>query len=96
MNSAKTTCSLQLLGSYSQNFFICSRQNKLINENLYNKVPIRIIAVATNTNSRVLGIFFLNSFKYQQFQLRELKNLRGGRAIISLDATCFVDPTLQQ
>ena len=40
-----------------------------------------------NTNSAVAGSFYENSFNYQQFHLRELRIIRGGRAIISLDTT---------
>ena len=47
----------------------------------------RRIAVAMNTNSAVAGSFYENSFNYQQFHLRELRIIRGGRAIISLDTT---------
>ena len=40
-----------------------------------------------NTNSAVAGSFHENRFNYQQFHLRELRIIRGGRAIISLDTT---------
>ena len=39
------------------------------------------------TNLAVAGPFHENPFNYQQFHLRELRNIRGGRAIISLDTT---------
>ena len=42
-----------------------------------------MIAVAINTSSNVAGSFYENAFNYQRFQLRELRSIRGGRAIIS-------------
>ena len=35
----------------------------------------------------VAGFFLENPFSYQQFYLRELRIIRGGRAIVSLDTT---------
>ena len=66
-------------------FIIPSRQNQFIQENVFNKTPIRRIAVAMNTNLAVVGSFHENPFNYQQFHLRELRIIRGGRAIFSLD-----------
>ena len=69
----------------ARTFIIPSRQNQFIQENVFNKAPIRRIAVAMNTNSAVAGSFHENLFNYHQFHLRELRTIRGGRAIISLD-----------
>ena len=52
----------------------------------------RGIAVAMNTNSAVAGSFYENPFNYQQFHMRELRIIRGGRAIISLDTTSPCHP----
>ena len=71
----------------ARTFIIPSRQNQFIQENVFNNAPIRRIAVAMNTNSAVAGSFYENPFNYQQFHLRELRIIRGGRAIISLDTT---------
>ena len=68
-------------------FIILSRQNQFIQENIFNNAPIRRVAVAMNTNSAVAGSFHKNPFSYQQFHLRELRFIRGGRAIVSLDTT---------
>ena len=87
MESGKGTCSLQLHGNYSKNFIMPSRQNQFIQENVFNNAPIRRIAVAMNTNSAVAGSFYENPFNYQQFHLRELRVIRGRRALISLDIT---------
>ena len=40
-----------------------------------------------NTNSVFTGHFQENPFHYQKFGLRELRIVRGGRAIVSLDTT---------
>ena len=71
----------------ARTFIIPSRQNQFIQENVLNNAPIRKIAVARNTNWAVAGSFQENPFNYQQFNLRELRIIRGGRAIISLNTT---------
>ena len=71
----------------AKTFIIPSRQNQFIQENIFNNAPIRRVAVAMNTNSAVAGSFHENSFSYQQFLLRELRIIQGGRAIVSLDTT---------
>ena len=68
-------------------FIIPSLQNQFIQENVFNNAPIRKIAVAVNTNSTVAGSFHKIPFNYQQFHLRELRIIRGGRAIFSLETT---------
>ena len=40
-----------------------------------------------NTNSAFTGHFQENPFHYQKFGFRELRIVRGGRAIVSLDTT---------
>ena len=71
----------------ARTFIIPSRQNQFIQENIFNNAPIRRVVVAMNTNSAVAGSFQENRFNYQQFHLRELRNIRGGRAVVSLDTT---------
>ena len=71
----------------ARTFIIPSRQNQFIQENIFNNAPIRKVAVAMNTNSAVAGSFHENLFSYQQFHLRELRIIRGGRAIVLLDTT---------
>ena len=71
----------------AKTFIILSRQNQFIQESVFNNAPIRKITVAMNTNLAVAGSFFENLFHYQQLHLKELRIIRGGRAIISLDTT---------
>ena len=71
----------------ARTFIILSRQNQFIQENIFNYAPIRRVAVAMKKNSAVAGSFYENPFSYQQFHLGELRIIRGGRAIVSLDTT---------
>ena len=71
----------------ARTFIIPSRQNQFNQENVFNEAPISRIAVAMDTSLAVAGSFHENPFNYQQFHLRELRIVRGGRAIISLDTT---------
>ena len=59
---------------------------------MFKNAPIRRTAVAMNTNSAVAGSFHENPFSYQQFYLREVRIIRGGRAIVSLDTTSLCRP----
>ena len=45
-----------------------------------------------NTNSTVAGPFHENLFSYQQFLLRELRAIRGGGEIVSLDTNSSCRP----
>ena len=75
------------LETIARTFLIPSRQNQFIQENILNNAPIRRKAVATNTNSALAGSFYETISKYQQFHLRELRFIRVGKAIVSLDTT---------
>ena len=68
-------------------FIILSEQNQFIQENVFNNAPIKRIAIAMNTNSAFIGHFQKNPFHYQKFGLREIRIVRGGRAIVSVDTT---------
>ena len=71
----------------ARTFIIPFCQNQFIKKSIFINSPIRRIAVAKNTKSAVTGSFHENHFNDQQFHLRELKVIRGGRAIVSLDTT---------
>ena len=66
---------------------IPARQNQFIQENIFNKAPIRRIAIAMNTNSAFTGSFNENPFWYQQFDLRQIRILRGGQPIVDYDTS---------
>ena len=39
-----------------------------------------------NTNSAIIGSYTENPFQYQQFELRQIRILRGGQSIVDFDA----------
>ena len=62
-------------------FIILARQNQFIREDIFNNAPIRRVAIAMITNSAFTGSFTENPFWYQQFDLRQIRILRGGQPI---------------
>ena len=73
------------LEALAKTFNIPSRQNQLSQENIFSNAPIRRIAIAMNTNSSFTGSFTENPFWYQQFDLRQIRILRGGQPIVDFD-----------
>ena len=73
------------LQTLAKTFIILSRQNQFIQENNFNNAPIRRIAIAMNTNSAVTGSFTENPFWYHQFDLRQIKILKGGQPFVDFD-----------
>ena len=52
---------------------------------IFINVPIRRIANSMNTKSAFTGSFTENPFWYQQFDLRQIRILRGGQPIVDFD-----------
>ena len=73
------------LETLAKTFIIPARQSQFIQENIFNKAPIRRIAIAMNTNSAFTGSFTENPFWYQQFDLIQIRKLRGGQPIKDFD-----------
>ena len=74
------------LETLAKTFIIPARKNQFIQENIFNNAPLRRIAIAMNTNSAFTGFFFTkNPFWYQQFDLRQIRILRGGQPIVDFD-----------
>ena len=69
----------------AKKFINPARQNQFIQENIFNNAPIRRIAVAMNSNSAFTGSFADNPFWYRQFNLRDIRILRGGQPIVHHD-----------
>ena len=65
------------LVTLAKTFIIPARQNHFIQENLFNNARIRRVAIAMNTNSAFTGSFTENPVWYQQFDLRQIRILRG-------------------
>ena len=68
-------------------YIIPARQNQFIHENKFDNAHICRIAIAMNSNSAFTGSFAENPFWYQQFSLRNIRKLRGGRVIVHHDTT---------
>ena len=73
------------LETLAKTFIIAARKNQFIQENIFNNAPIRRVAIAMNTNSACTGSFTENPFWYQQFDLRQIRILRGGQSIVDFD-----------
>ena len=73
------------LETLAKTFIIPARQNQFIQENIFNNAPIRRIVIAMNTNSAFTSYFIENAFWYQQFDLRQIRILRGGQPIVDFD-----------
>ena len=71
----------------AKTFIIPARQNQFIQKNIFNNAPIRQIAITLNSNSAFSGSFAENPFWYQQFNLRDVRILRGGQPIVHQDTT---------
>ena len=71
----------------AKTFIIPARQNQFIQENIINNVSIRRIAIAMNSNFAFTGSFAENPFCYQQFNLKDIRILRGGQPIVHHDTT---------
>ena len=57
-----------------------------LKKNIFNIAPDPRIAMALNTNSAFTGCCTENPLWYQQFDLRKIRILRGGRLIVDFDA----------
>ena len=73
------------LETLANTIIILARQNQFIQENIFNNALIRRVAIAMNTNSAFTGSFTENPFWYQQFDLRQIRILRGGQPIVDFD-----------
>ena len=71
----------------AKTYIIPARQNQFVQENVFNKALIRPINIELNSNSAFTGSFAEKPFWYQQFNLRHIRILRGGRPIVHHDTT---------
>ena len=74
------------LETLAKNFIIPARQNQFNQKNIFNDALVRRIAIAMNTNSASTGSYTENLFWYQQFELKQIRILRGGPPIVDFDA----------
>ena len=73
------------LETLAKTFIIPARKNQFIQNNIFNNAPIRRVAIAMTTNSAFTGSFTKNPYWYQQFDLRQIKILRGGQPSVDFD-----------
>ena len=73
------------LETLAKTLIIPARQNQFIQENIFNNAPIRRVAIAMNANTSFTGSFTENPLWYQQFDLRQIRILRGGQPIVDFD-----------
>ena len=95
---AYTPVEFNYLETLAKTFIIPARQNQFIQENIFNNAPVRRIAIAMNTNSAFTGSYTENPFWYQQFELRQIRILRGGQPIvyfIAADNCCICVTTMK-
>ena len=83
---AYTPVGFNYLETLAKSFIIPARQVQFIQENIFNNAPVRRIATAMNTNCAFTGSHTENPFWYQQFELRQIRILRGSQPIIDFDA----------
>ena len=83
---AETPVEFNYLETLAKIFIIPARQNQFIQENIFNNAPVRRIALAMSTNSAFTGSYTENPFRYQQFDLRQIRILRGGQPFVDFDA----------
>ena len=83
---AYTPVEFKYLETLAKTFIIPARQNQFFQENIFNNAPVRRIAIAMITNSAFTGSYIENPFRYQQFELRQIRILRGGQRIIDFYA----------
>ena len=83
---AYTPVEFNYLETDAKTFIIPARQNQFIQENIFNNAPVRRIAIAMITNSAFTGSYTESPFWYQQFDLKQIRILRGGQPIVDFDA----------
>ena len=71
----------------AKTYIIPAEQNQFIQENIFNNAPTHRIAIAMNSNSAFTGSFAEKPVWYQQFNLRDIRILRGGQPIVQHDTT---------
>ena len=84
---AYTPLDLNYWETLAEIFINPTRKNQFIQQNIFNKAPFHRIAIALNSNSAFRGSYTENSFRYQQFELRQIRILRGGQPIVDFDAS---------
>ena len=83
---AYTPVEFNYLETLAESFIMPAGQNQFFQENIVNNAPVRRIAIAKKTNSAFTGSHTENPFWYQQFDLRQIRIIGGGKPIVDFDA----------
>ena len=83
---AYTPVEFSYLETLAKTFIIPAILNQFTQENTFNSARVRWIAFAMNTNCAITGSYTENPFWYQQFDLRQIRILKGGQPILNFDA----------
>ena len=67
-------------------FVSLARKNQIIQKNIFNFAPARRNAIAMKTNPDILVSYTENSFRYQPFNLRQSRIIRGCQRTVVFDA----------
>ena len=83
---AYTAVEFNFLENHAKNLITPAGQKQFIQENIFNKAPVRLIAITMNTNTAIFEFYTKTPFWYQQFDLRKSRILRRGQPILDFDA----------
>ena len=83
---AYTDGEFNYLETDAKTFIIPARQNRFIQESIFNNAPVCRINNEMNTNSAFTGSYIENPSWYQQFELRQIRVLIVGQLIVDFDA----------
>ena len=67
-------------------FYHFRKKSQFLQENTFNKTPLGRISLAMKTNSAFTGSYTENPLRYQQFNLRRIRKLRGGQRTVDFEA----------
>ena len=81
-----TPVDFNYLETLVKTLIIPARQNQFIQEKIFNNAPVRRIAIAMKTNSAFIGSYTEKPLWFQQFDLRQIRILRGSQPIVDFDA----------
>ena len=84
---AYTPVKFNFLETLGKIFVVRASQNQFIHETIFKNAPVRWITIATNANCAFTGSHTENPFKYQKFDLRQIKMLRTGKPNVDIDAS---------
>ena len=83
---AYTPVEFNYFETLAKTFIMTARQKQFIQGNIFTNAPVLRIAFAMNTNFAFTRFFNENPFRYQQFDVRQIRILSGGQPIVDFHA----------